>query len=211
MKFAVLASGEGETLERLLRDDSQRAIEDGRITCVISDRPDAYALERARRFGKPALVIDPREHPDREAFDRALLATLRRRRIDTVVLAGFMRILGPTVIQAYPRRIINVHPSLLPAFPGLHAPAQAVAHGVKVSGCTVHFVDEGVDTGPIIAQHAVDVLEDDTAQTLHARIKTEERRLLSKVVQLMARGSISCEGRLVRIEDPLPPEQLRKR
>jgi phosphoribosylglycinamide formyltransferase-1 len=198
-RIAVLASGEGETLESLLLRDAHRMLGEGRITLVASDREHAPALERARRAGKPTVFVDPAEFPERDDFDCALHEELARHRIQALVLAGFMRILGPRLIKAYPLRIINVHPSLLPAFPGLDAPARALAHGVKVSGCTVHLVDAGVDTGPIIAQVSVPVLDDDTPESLHRRIKDEERWLLPKIVRLMASGTLSCEGRMVRL------------
>ncbi len=200
LRIAVLASGRGSNLQAIID-----AIEAGRLKAslpvVISDRPDAQALDRARRHGAKALFVNPREHPDREGFDRAVLALLAEHRIELVCLAGFMRILSPTFIRAYAGRIMNIHPALLPAFPGLHAQRQALEHGVKVSGATVHFVDEGVDTGPIIIQAPVPVHEDDTEETLSARILAEEQQIYPRAIQLFAEGRLALRGRQVMILD----------
>ena len=193
MKLGVLVSGRGTNLQALLDAD----LSPGEIAVVISNRPDAYALERAKAAGVPAVVIDHKAFPSRDAFEVVVLAELAARGAEAIVLAGFMRILGDRFIAAFPGRIVNTHPALLPAFAGVDAPAQAIAHGVKVSGVTVHFVDGGVDTGPIIAQRGVPVLPGDTAETLHARIQIEEHRLLPRVVQALAAGRITCEGRRV--------------
>jgi phosphoribosylglycinamide formyltransferase-1 len=195
MKFGVLVSGSGTNLQALLDADLAPA----EIAVVISNRPEAYALERARAARVPALVVDHKAYPSRDAFEAALLERLREHGVEAVALAGFMRVLGARFIAAFPGRIVNTHPALLPSFPGVDAPAQAIAHGVKVSGVTVHFVDGGVDTGPIIAQRAVPVLPGDTAETLHKRIQVEEHRLLPRVVQALAAGRITCEGRRVAI------------
>ena len=198
LRIAVLASGRGTNLQAIID-----AIEAGRLKAclpvVISDRPDAQALDRARRHGAKAVFVNPREHPDRESFERAVLALLAEYRIELVCLAGFMRILSPAFIRACPGPIMNIHPALLPAFPGLHAQRQALEHGVKVSGATVHFVDEGVDTGPIILQAAVPVHEDDTDETLSARILAEEHRIYPEAVQLFAEGRLTLRGRSVLI------------
>jgi phosphoribosylglycinamide formyltransferase-1 len=167
---------------------------------VISNRPGVKALDRARAAGVPALTIDHKAFDSRDAFDEAVLSTLAAYEVELVVLAGFMRILGARFIDAFPARIVNTHPALLPAFPGVDAPAQAIAAGAAESGVTVHFVDHGVDTGPIIAQRAVPVLPGDDAATLHKRIQVEEHRLLPRVVQALAAGRITCEGRRVRID-----------
>jgi phosphoribosylglycinamide formyltransferase-1 len=196
VKLGVLVSGRGTNLQALLDADLTPA----EIAVVISNRPEAYALERAKAAGVAALVIDHKAFPSRDAFETVLLAELAARGVEAIVLAGFMRILGSRFIAAFPGRIVNTHPALLPSFPGVDAPAQAIAHGVKVSGVTVHFVDGGVDTGPIIAQRAVPVLPGDTAETLHARIQIEEHRLLPRVVQALAAGRITCEGRRVTID-----------
>jgi phosphoribosylglycinamide formyltransferase 1 len=146
-------------------------------------------------------VLDHRGHDDRAAFDRALIAALREHGVDLVVLAGFMRLLGREFLAAFPRRVVNIHPALLPAFPGMHAQAQAFHYGVKVTGCSVHFVDEGTDSGPIIAQSVVPVLDDDDEEKLRLRILAEEHRLLPKVIRAIAEGRVSGDGRRVRVAD----------
>jgi len=198
LRIAVLASGRGSNLQAIID-----AIEAGRLEAslamVISDRPDAQALERDRRHGAKALFVDPKGYPDREAFDLALIALLDEHQVELVCLAGFMRILTPTFVAAYRDRIMNIHPALLPAFPGLHAQRQALERGVKVAGATVHFVDEGVDTGPIILQVAVSVEEDDTEETLSARILEQEHRIYPRAIQLFAEGRLEVRGRRVLI------------
>lgn len=165
VKVGVLVSGSGTNLQSIID-----RIEEGKlaaeITCVISNNTGAFALERARRHNIPALHLDHRLYSSREAYDNALVETLREFQVELVVLAGFMRIITPVLIDSYPNAIMNIHPALLPAFPGLHAQKQALDYGVKFSGCTVHFVDAGTDTGPIIIQASVPVLDDDTEETL---------------------------------------------
>jgi len=192
MRIGVLVSGNGTNLQALLDADLAPAA----IAVVISNNPGVLALERARQANVPAEVIDHRGL-DRVAFEDKLLATLGTHRVDAVVLAGFMRLLTAHFIGRYPQRIVNTHPSLLPAFAGADAPAQALAHGVKVSGATIHFVDNSLDGGPIIAQAAVPVEDGDDAASLHARIQREEHRLLPIVVRSLARGELVCKGRLV--------------
>lgn len=192
MRFAVLVSGAGTNLQALLDADLAPAV----IAVVVSNNPNALALERARAAGIPTVVVDHRGR-DRAVFEDDLLATLGAHRIEAIVLAGFMRVLSPRFVGAYAMRIINTHPSLLPAFPGLGAPAQAIAYGVKLAGATIHFVDGSVDGGPVIAQVAVPVLADDDADSLHARIQQEEHRLLPDVVRRMASRRLTCEGRVV--------------
>ena len=208
MKVGVLVSGRGSNLGALLAAQAAGTLAPAEIVAVISNRPDAAALDRARAAGVPADVIDHRVFLDRADFDRELVAALRARDVEAVVLAGFMRILTPAFLDAFPGRVINTHPALCPAFPGTGAPAQALAHGVKVTGVTVHFVDAGVDTGPIIAQRAVPVLPGDDAGSLHARIQVEEHRLLPAVVRALAAGRLAIEGRKVVIapsaDDDLP-------
>ncbi len=192
-KLAVLASGQGTNLEAIFQ-----AIENGkvaaRVELVISDRPAAPALERARRRRIEARYVDPRPFARREEYDRALLEILRQGQADLVVLAGFMRILTPVLVQAFRLQIMNIHPSLLPAFPGLNAVEQALGYGVKVSGCTVHFVDEGLDSGPVILQEAVPVLQADTAETLHQRIHAAEYRLYPLAIDLFCRNKLTIKG-----------------
>lgn len=198
LRLGVLASGRGSNLQAIID-----AIEAGRLRAhlavVISDRADAQALERARRHGSPALFVNPKEHPSREAFDKAVMALLETYRVELVCLAGFMRLLSHAFVGTWRGRIMNIHPALLPAFPGLHAQRKALEHGVKVAGCTVHFVDEGVDTGPIIIQAAVPVREDDTEETLSARILVEEHRIYPAAIQLFADGRLELCGRRVFI------------
>lgn len=198
MRFAVLVSGSGSNLLALLEAERAGALAPGEIAVVVSNRPGALALERAAAFAKPAHVVDHRAFADRPAFERALLDVLDAHRVDAVVLAGFMRVLTATFTERFPARIVNTHPSLLPAFPGAHAPADALAYGVKVSGVTVHFVDATLDGGPIIAQRVVPVEDGDDATSLHRRIQSVEHRLLPEVVAQLARGQLLCEGRVVR-------------
>ncbi len=199
IRVAVLASGRGTNLQALLDAEVSGSLGKARIALVLSDRPGAKALERARQRGVEALFLDPKPFPEREAYDEAALNALRTRDIGLVALAGFMRVLTPVLVRAFPNRILNIHPALLPAFPGLHAQRQALKHGVKVAGCTIHFVDEQVDHGPIILQAAVPVLEGDTEETLAARILEQEHRIYPQAVRLFAEGRLTVEGRRVRI------------
>jgi phosphoribosylglycinamide formyltransferase-1 len=199
--LGVLASGRGSNLQAILD-----AIDAGRcparVAVVVSDRKDAPGLERARHASVRAVHVDPRTHPDRAAFDDAVARILEGHGVELVCLAGYMRVLSPEFVRRYRSRILNIHPSLLPAFPGLHPQRQALAHGVKVTGATVHFVDEGVDTGPIVAQAAVPVLDDDTEATLAARILVEEHRLYPEAIRRYAEGRLDVSGRLVRSTGP---------
>jgi phosphoribosylglycinamide formyltransferase-1 len=196
LRVGVLASGRGSNLQALL--DATRAPGfPARIAVVIADRERAAALQRAASAGVPAVFVDPKAYGDREAYDAALLAGLERQRVDLVCLAGFMRILGGDFVRRLRGRLVNIHPSLLPAFPGLHATRQALDHGVKIAGVTVHFVDEGVDTGPIIAQASVPVRDDDTEASLSERILVEEHRLYPDVVRRFAEGRLRLSGRRV--------------
>ncbi len=196
MRAAVLVSGGGTNLQALLdaRDDLG-----AELCVVVSNRADAFALERARRAGVEAMCLSHKDFATREGFDGALRDALLARGVELVVLAGFMRVLTPVFLDAFPDRVINVHPALLPAFPGVDAQAQALAYGAKVTGCTVHLVDAGVDTGPILAQAAVPVRDDDTVETLRARILAEEHRLLPAAVRDVAAGRVTREGRRVRV------------
>jgi phosphoribosylglycinamide formyltransferase-1 len=197
MKIGVLVSGAGTNLQALLDAQARGELAPAEIAVVVSNRRDAPALARAAAAGVAAEVV---EHGglDRVAFETRLLEVLARHGVEAVVLAGFMRVLTSHFVDRFALRIINTHPSLLPAFPGVDAPAQAIAYGVKLAGVSVHFVDASVDGGPIIAQAAVAVAEDDDARTLHARIQREEHRLLPIVVQRLASGRLSCQGRIVR-------------
>lgn len=199
LRVGVLVSGRGSNLQALL-DAAARADYPAEIVVVISDRERAAALDRARAAGVEALYVNPKDFADREAFDLALVRELSARRVGLVCSAGFMRILSPAFTRAFTGRAMNIHPSLLPAFPGLHAQRQALDHGAKVAGATVHFLDAGaVDTGPIILQSSVPVLADDTEDTLAARILIEEHRLYPEAVRLFAEGRLSIDGRRVTV------------
>ncbi|HEY1556146.1 MAG TPA: phosphoribosylglycinamide formyltransferase [Kofleriaceae bacterium] len=197
MNIGVLVSGSGTNLQALLDAEAGGELAPARIAVVISNRPGVAALGRAEHAGKPAITVDHKAFAERARFEDALLAELGTRGVEAVVLAGFMRVLTPHFVERFPLRIVNTHPSLLPAFPGVDAAAQALAHGVKVTGCTVHFVDGTLDGGPIIAQACVPIEPGDDAHALQARIQREEHRLLPRVVQRLAAGRLSCQGRVV--------------
>jgi len=197
MKIGILVSGSGTNLQALLDAEARGELAPGTIAVVISNRPDAPALQRAIDAAKPVVVVDHKAFPDRQVFEDQLLAALDLHGVEVIVLAGFMRVLTPHFITRYPQRIINTHPSLLPAFPGIDAAAQAIAHGVKVSGVTIHFVDTSLDGGPIITQVPVAVFPADDAGSLQARIQREEHRVLPDVVRRLAAGLYSCQGRHV--------------
>jgi phosphoribosylglycinamide formyltransferase-1 len=198
LRVGVLASGRGSNFRAIVA-----AAEAGRIpaalVALVADRAEAAALSVAGAHGVDALFVDPREYPGREAHEKAIVALLEERGVELVCLAGYMRILGLGFVRHFHGRLLNIHPSLLPAFAGLHAQRQALEHGVKVSGATVHFVDEGTDTGPIVLQAAVPVLEGDTEVTLSDRILAEEHRLYPEAIRLFAHGRLRLEGRRVHI------------
>jgi len=194
MNLAVLASGYGSNLQAII-DAVARGEIKGRVKIVISDVQDAFALERARHHHIEAVYLNPHHFPHRKAFDERIAALLDEREIDLVILAGYMRLLSPLLVERYRGKIMNIHPSLLPAFPGLDGVRQALEYGVKVSGCTVHFVDEGLDTGPIILQEAVPVYDDDTVESLQERIHRVEHRLYPRAIQLFIEGKLKIEGR----------------
>ena len=198
LRVGVLASGRGSNLQALL-DASARPDYPAEVVVVISDRERAAALDRARAAGVEALFVNPKDFGDRESFDLALVRELTARRVGLVCHAGFMRILSAPYVRAFAGRAMNIHPSLLPAFPGLHGQRQALEHGAKVAGATVHFVDEGVDTGPIVLQASVPVHPDDTEESLSARILVEEHRLYPEAVRLFAKGRLEVVGRRVII------------
>lgn len=185
-RLAILLSGRGSNFEAIARNVASGLI-DAEIAVVISNRPGAPGIETAERLGLPALVI-PSKGLQREEYDRLLVAELQNRKVDLVCLAGFMRLLSPVFVRAFPNRILNIHPSLLPSFPGLEAQRQALEHGVKISGCTVHFVDETLDGGRILLQAAVPVLDGDTVETLSARILAEEHRLYTEAINLVLKS-----------------------
>jgi len=189
----VLVSGSGTNLQAILDAVGARTL-DARVAVVVSNVADARALDRARAAGVETVVVDHKAFADRSAFDAAVVAVLRERGVELVVLAGFMRLLTPVLLDAFPMRIVNVHPALLPAFPGIQGQRQALEYGVRLAGCTVHFVDRGTDTGPIIAQAAVPVLDDDDEATLTARILEKEHELLPRVIQWIAEGRVALQA-----------------
>jgi len=199
MRFGVLVSGSGTNLSALLDAERAGTLAPGEIACVVSNRPDAAALERARAAGKPAIGLDHKAFGSREAFEDVLCETLAAHRVEAIALAGFMRVLTPRFLGAFPDRVINIHPSLLPAFPGIDGPRQAFEYGARWAGCTVHFVDPTVDGGAIILQDAVPVEDDDTVDSLRTRILAREHVILPRAVQLLAAGRLERDGRRVRV------------
>jgi phosphoribosylglycinamide formyltransferase-1 len=198
LRVGVLASGSGSNLQSILAAQERIGAQ---VAVVISNIPGAKALDRARAAGVPALAL-PHKGVEREEHDAQIVQNLRSHGVELVCLAGFMRLITPVLLAAFENRILNIHPALLPSFPGMHAVRQALQAGVRVSGCTVHVVDEGTDTGPIVIQAAVPVLDGDTEETLAARILVQEHRCYPRAVQLFAQGRVSIEGRRVRIQAP---------
>ena len=207
LRLAVLVSGGGTNLQAIMDSISDGRITNAQIAVVISNNAGAYALTRAEKYGAEALVVSPKDYPSREEFNQALLDTLKEHKIDLVVLAGYLVVVPPCVIQEFENRIINIHPSLIPSFCGtgcygLHVHEKALARGVRVSGATVHFVDEGTDTGPIILQKPVMVEQDDTPEVLQRRIMEQaEWIILPKAIDLIANGKVHVDGRKVTIEE----------
>jgi len=198
-RIGVLLSGRGSNFEALAESVAAGRIPNAEIAMVIGNREDAPGLEKARARGIPARAM-PSKGLEREAYDREVVAVLQEHRVDLVCLAGYMRLLSRHFVTAFPQRILNIHPSLLPAFPGLEAQRQALEHGVKFSGCTVHFVDENLDAGPIILQAVVPVEDGDTPETLAARVLREEHRIYSEAVRIVLEGRYRIEGRRVLLE-----------
>jgi len=194
-RLGILLSGRGTNFEAIAANAAAGKI-NAEIALVVSNKPNAAGLEKAKARGIPAECI-PSKGLEREAYDRQVVARLQQARVDVVCLAGFMRLLSAYFVQQFPNRILNIHPSLLPAFPGLEAQRQALEHGVRISGCSVHFVDERLDAGPIIEQAAVEVLDDDTEETLSARILAEEHRIYTEAINLVLSGAFRIEGRRV--------------
>jgi phosphoribosylglycinamide formyltransferase 1 len=199
-RLGILLSGRGSNFEAIA-DQVARGRIDAEIAVVISNRPEARGLEAACRRGLNAVCI-PSKGLDREAYDALLIQELRASAVDLVCLAGFMRLLSASFVRAFPQRILNIHPSLLPAFPGLDAQKQALEHGVRVTGCTVHLVDEFLDAGPIVLQAAVPVLDDDTVESLSARILVEEHRIYSEAIQIVLGGQFHIDGRRMILHPP---------
>lgn len=188
-RLAVFVSGSGTNLQAMMDAD----IEPAEIVLVFSNNPDAYALERARKRRIPVEVISHKGYPSREEYEREIIKELEPYNVELIALAGFMRILSPLFVRHYKNKIINIHPALLPSFPGMHAARQALDYGVKFTGCTVHFVDEGVDTGPVIQQSVVEVMEGDTEDTLLERIHKEEYRIYPKAIRMVAKGKVKLK------------------
>ena len=205
LRIGVLASGGGTNLQAII-DRCQDGGLAAEIAIVITNNPGAGALDRAAKADIPTLCINHRDSSRREDFDNAVVGALQEAEVDLVVLAGFMRIITQTFIDAFPDQVINIHPALLPAFPGLHVQQQALDYGARFSGCTVHFVDGGVDTGPIIIQAVVPILPDDTADSLSARILEQEHRIYPRAIQLIAEDRVRVDGRQVVITPACPAE-----
>lgn len=200
LRISVLASGRGSNLRALLDAIVKEKIP-AEVVAVLGNKKEAEALQHARHRGIPSEFLDPNDYPDRMAFDTELAKRLQHYRVDLVILAGYMHLVTLALIEPFRNRILNIHPSLLPAFPGLKAHKQALEHGVKVSGCTVHFVDEEVDHGPILLQASVPVMEGDTEEVLSERILVEEHRLLPEAVRIIAEGRVRIEGRRALIQE----------
>jgi phosphoribosylglycinamide formyltransferase-1 len=211
LRVAVLASGRGSNLQAVIDAIEARTVQ-AKVVTVISNKKEAPALERARQHGLSALFVDPKPYagrPDsREAYDHELLDVLRRHNVELVLLAGYMKIVTTVLVEAFANRMMNIHPSLLPSFPGLDVQKKAIEWGCKLAGCTVHFVTQGVDEGPIILQAAVPILDDDTPDTLAARILEQEHKVYPQAVQLFAEGRLRIEGRRVFIEAGKPKDEV---
>jgi len=198
LKLGVLASGRGSNLQAII-DSIKTGYLPASIEVLITDNPKALAIKRAEDNGIDCLVMPPSDYSSPDAYYEAVADELKKREVGLVILAGFMRVVRKPLIDAYPMRIMNIHPALLPSFPGLHGQRQAVGYGVKLSGCTVHFVDEGMDTGPVIIQAAVPVYHDDTEESLSGRILKHEHRIFPYAVRLFAEGRLEVQGRVVKI------------
>ncbi|HUT25969.1 MAG TPA: phosphoribosylglycinamide formyltransferase [Sumerlaeia bacterium] len=201
MRLAVFASGRGSNFQSLLNAKQTGNLPEAEFVLLVSDNPQARALEIARQNGIAARHFVFKDYTDRAAYERAILERLRECEVEGICLAGYMRLVGETLLEAYRNKILNIHPALLPSFPGTHGHRDALEYGVKVSGCTVHFVDAGVDTGPIIVQRAVEVRDDDTEETLAARILKQEHQAYPEAVDLFTRRKLRIEGRRVRALD----------
>lgn len=205
VNVGVLVSGSGSNLQSII-DNIEKGSLPAAIRIIVSNNPAAFALERAKKHGIPAAVIEHTGFANREDYDRKVVETMKAHDVELVVLAGFMRVLSPFFLRSFPMRVMNIHPALLPSFPGTHGQKKAFDYGVKFSGCTVHFADEGVDTGPIIIQGVVPVYDTDTEETLSQRILKEEHRIYPQAIRLYAEGKLRVEGRKVRILEHPQPE-----
>jgi phosphoribosylglycinamide formyltransferase-1 len=203
LKIGVLASGRGSNFQSIM-DEIQSDRLKAEIVLLITDNPSAFAIKRAKKHGVEYLVIQPKEYLSKDDYFMRIADALKKKNVELVVLAGFMKIVGKPLIDAFPNRIMNIHPALLPSFPGLHSQKQALDYGAKISGCSVHFVDEGMDTGPIIIQASVPVFQNDTEETLSERILKYEHRIYPEAIRLFSEGKIKVEGRKVRIKEYNP-------
>lgn len=199
LPLGVLISGNGSNLQAIIDAIEEKQL-DAVIRVVVSNREEAFGLVRARKHNIPTEVLDHRKFSSREVYDQALVDILKARQVELVILAGFMRLLSPVFVSSYSNRIMNIHPALLPAFPGLHVQRKALEHGARFSGCTVHFVNEGCDEGPIIIQAVVPVFPDDTEESLSARILKEEHRIYPRAIQLYSEGRLRVVGRKVLVD-----------
>ncbi|SHK26376.1 phosphoribosylglycinamide formyltransferase [Thermocrinis minervae] len=199
MNLGVLVSGRGSNLQAIIDAIESGKLQD-RISIVISNREKAYAIERCKKHSIPYVVIKRKDFPSREEFERAMVDILKERGVELVVLAGFMSILTKTFLSAFPMKVINIHPSLIPAFQGLNAQKQALEYGAKITGCTVHFVTEELDNGPVIVQACVPVLDTDTEESLSERILSYEHRILPQAIKWISQGRVKVEGRIVKVE-----------
>jgi len=199
LTLGILASGRGSNFQAII-DSIESGYLKAKIVVLITDNPNAYAIERAKKHNLESLVLKPKDFPTKDAYYSHIVKELKAREAGLVILAGFMRVVGRELIREFPNRIMNIHPSLLPAFPGVHVQKKALEYGVKFSGCTVHFVDEGTDTGPIIIQAVVPVLDNDTEDMLAERILRQEHKIFSRAIQLYAEGRLKVEGRRVIVQ-----------
>ncbi len=199
LKLGVLASGRGSNFQSIV-DAIEAGRLDARVELLVVDNPDAYAVKRAEAHGIPHVYINPGEFGSKDEFFAKIAEELKARGVGLVILAGFMRIVRKPLLDAFPMRVMNIHPAILPSFPGLHGQEQAVDYGVKISGCTVHFVDEGMDTGPVIIQAAVPVVEGDTEETLSARILSYEHKIFPEAIRLFSEGRLEVKGRIVHVK-----------
>lgn len=197
MRLAVFASGRGSNFKALVEAGREGKLPEAEFALLFSDRPQAPVLEFAREAGIETLHLAPKDFEDRSAYEEAVLERLNELKIEGVCLAGYMRLVGTALLKAFPMKILNIHPALLPSFPGLHGQADALNYGAKISGCTVHFIDEGVDTGPIVVQRSVEVRDEDSEESLAARILAEEHKAYPEAVDLFTRGRLRVEGRRV--------------
>ncbi|MHB9093821.1 MAG: phosphoribosylglycinamide formyltransferase [Eubacteriales bacterium] len=200
LRLGVLASGRGSNLQAII-DNIEAGELDAEVKVVICDKPAAFALERAKNHGILGKYVNPRDYAGKAEYEQGVVQSLKENQVELVVLAGYMRLVRNVLLEAFPDRVMNIHPALLPSFPGAHGQRDAVNYGVRFSGCTVHFVDGGIDTGPIILQAVVPVTQDDDEDSLAARILKEEHKLYSRAIQLCAEGRLKVEGRKVRISD----------